>query len=279
MTESKRDAHLKEFFAADVLKQLDEAEKTVLYEEFANSQLRLLASQPTDTIHKRLSVYLQEELKRRLSQIQPEEYEVLKPWYLENCHTVSEIYCSKCGVLLGLEVDTIDDAINPYHHEGKFIVAIGDLLMAYRPRLDGVMGFQCGNIIENEEAAKEWDKFDAELKKVSAEFDKELAQYKKDLDKWNKLSSKKQMETPIPTEPEPRALTQPEQPRRIECGNYTLWSQIELDNIPEAHVMTSLSKEDRIKVKQEMDASGYAPETTENKHGRTVESFELRKVK
>lgn len=279
MTLSKRDAHLQEFLPSEVIKELDDAEKNVLYEEFANSELRIMASQPIEFIKARLKNYLTAEFQRRLSQINEEEYEVLKPWYIENCHTVDEIHCMKCGVLLGLEVDTIDDQMNPSHHEGKFIVAIGDKLMAYRPRLDGVMGFQCGNVIENEAVAEEWATFEKEVKAAATEFDEANETYQKELVKFNKLSEKTKAKRQPPAEPAPRVITPPKEPKLIECGNYNLWAQIELDNIPEAHVMTSVTKEDRIKVKQEMNAADYAPDVKETKQGRTVESFELRKVK
>lgn len=280
MTLSKRDAHLQEFFSADVLKQLDEAEKNVLYEEFANSELRVLSSQPLETIKARLNKYLGEEFKRRLTQIQPEEYEVLKPWYLENCHTVEEIICSKCGVLLGIEVDTKDDNMNPYHHEGKFVVPIGDKLMAYRPRLDGVMGYECGNVFLNpdKKVQKEWKDFDKKLLTIQEANQKSIEKYKKEKAEWDALPDEERALTPEPSSSETISLATPEEPQYIECDNDTRWAQIELDNIPETHVMTSVTKDDRIKVKQEMDATNYAPDVKNTKSGKTVETFELRKV-
>lgn len=278
MTLSKRDAHLKEFFPEELFKQLDEAEKTALYEEFANSELRILSSQPIETIHNRLSSYLQAENHRRLTHIQPEEYEVLKPWYKEKAKTLDEIFCSKCGALLGIEIDTIDDNINPSHHEGKFVVPIGELLLAYRPRLDGVMGYQCGNIVETK-YKPEWDKFETAQAKAEAEYAEAQAEYSKASEAYEKLHWKKQNKKNLPKLKEVEFPTPPEGPAFEECGNDTRWAKIEEDNIPELHVMTSITKEDRIKVKQEMDATNYAPKVKKTKRGKTIESFELRKVK
>lgn len=279
MTLSKRDAHLKEFFSAEIFKQLDEAEKTVLYEEFANSELRLLASQPIETIHMRLATHLAEEFKRRLTHIQPEEYEILKPWYLENSHTLDEIYCSKCGAFLGIEIDTIDDDINPYHHEGKFVVPVGDKLMSYRPRLDGTMGYQCGNVLETE-YKKAWDAYPDLVQKANDNYNEELTKYNEAVDKYDNLSSKKKQKAEYPTDvPTLELPAEPEGPPYLECGNDTRWAQIEIDNVPEDHVMTSVTKEDRIKVKQEMNATNYSPDVHETKKGKTIETFELRKVK
>lgn len=279
MTLSKRDSHLKDYFAPDVFKQLDEAEKAVLYEEFSNNDLRVLASQDIQTIHGRLASHLQNEFKRRLSHIQPEEYEVLKPWYIENCHTVDELYCTKCGALLGLELDTIDDTMNEFHHEGKFVVPIGDKLMAYRPRLDGIMGFQCGNIIETK-YKPDWDKYIVDLDKYETATVKNQADYESAIATYEALPKKKRETVERPTRAkDPEVPKQPEHPPIEECGNDTRWAQIEIDNVPEAHVMTSITKEDRIKVKQEINATDYTPDVKETKSGKTVETFELRKVK
>jgi len=279
MSLSKRDSHLKEYLPADVIKVLDEAEKTVLFEEFANSELKVLAGQPIETIKARLSVHLQSEFNRRLTQIQADEYESLKPWYMEICHTVDEIYCMKCGALLAIEIDTIDDNMNPAHHEGKYIVPIGDKLMAYRPRLDGVMGYQCGNIYQTPTAKKAWDKYDKDFAQNEEEFAKILSQHNKEAEAWASLPDKKREKTPVPEAPTKPHIEPPEEPRTIECDNYTLWSEVETNNIPEDHVMTSITKEDRIKVKQDMNATNYEPDVKETKRGKTIETFELRKVK
>lgn len=263
MSIADRDKRLGSFFSSEQLSELDNSQKEVLNEEFANSELRVLSSQDMKTIHARLGVHLQAENHRRLNQIQPEEYEFLKDWYVENSHTVSELYCSKCDALLAVEVDTIDDNMNPSHHEGKFIVPIGDKLMAYRPRLDGVMGFQCGNIVENQEAKYDWEQFDTDQKA-----------YDKELKHWDSLTEKTRAKREAPVAPTP-----PEEPRNVECGNNTLWAQIELNNVPDSHIMTSVTKDDRIKVKQEMNATDYAPDVKETKTGKSIETFELRKVK
>lgn len=274
-----RDTRLEQFFTKDKIKQLDEAEKNALSEEYSNSELRLISSLTLDQIKSRVSRTITSEFQRRLSFIQPEEYPLLKDWYIENCHTVEEIWCTKCNTLIGLEVDTIDDTMNKHHHEGKFILNIGNSLMAYRPRLDGVMGYQCGNMIVNEKAKGEWSKFETKLKEVAERYDADMADYKVELKKWEALPENKKAKTPAPTEPTPEKLTPPAEPKMVDCGNDTRWAKIEEDNIPESHVMTSLTKDDRIKVKREMDAQDYSPDVQETKKGRTIESFELRKVK
>lgn len=280
MSIAKRDDHLKQFFPADIIKQLDNAERNVLYEEFAISEQKRLAGLDIKLIKAQLGTYLQDEYQRRLKHIQPEEYELLKPWYLEVCHTVDEIICSKCGVLLGLEVDTIDDNINPYHHEGKFVVPIGSNLMAYRPRLDGQMGYQCGNVLEKYK--KDWEKYEVDLEEWNTKLKEAQDKYTEEMNAYSDLSPKKQKSKKPPvydSESVPAEPTPPAGPAYEECGNDTRWSQIEIDNVPESHVMTSVTKDDRIKVKQEMDATNYAPDVKETKRGKKVESFELRKVK
>ncbi len=87
-----------------------------------------------------------EEYQRRLNQIQPQEYEQLLPWYMENCKSIHEIHCGKSKdageTLIALEIDTNSPITNIRHHEGKFVVAVGGRLLSYRPRLDGAMGYQ-----------------------------------------------------------------------------------------------------------------------------------------
>lgn len=273
-----RDKRLAAIFSKKLLSQLDEAEKNVLSEEFSNSEMKLLADQDIEVIHNRLTNYLAAEHERRLTQIQPEEYELLKDWYLSNAVTLDEIICSKCGVLLGIEIDTIDDNMNPHHHEGKFVVPIGQVLMSYRPRTDGVMGYQCGNIVETE-YKQEWDEYPNKLAKAQEKYEDEMAKYTLAVEKFEALSEKKKEKTEFPTAPEPEIIGEPEGPAYVECNNDTRWGQIEIDNIPEDHVMTSITKEDRIKVKQQMDATNYIPDVTETDSGKTVETFELRKVK
>lgn len=309
MSISKRDEHLKTLLPAEVFKELDEAEKTVLYEDFSNTDVRMLGAEGLEVIRRRVAVNLKSEFTRRLSQIQPEEYEVLKPWYLENCKTVEELYCTKCGALLGLEVDTIDDNMNESHHEGKFVIAIGDKLMSYRPRLDGVMGYLCGNVTKL--PAETRDKVISEHKtkreKRRAELVKEVTErFSTEFEKNKDLSYKqmigdkafpkvktkaqaaKVFNFTAPGEKEiemavelnlQNELPDPTLPRNVECGNDTRWAKIEMKNVPIAHVMTSITKEDIVKVKQEMDATNYTPDVKETKHGKTVETFELRKVK
>lgn len=276
-----RDERLKQFFSEDILGQLDEAEKNVLSEEFSNNDLRVLSSQPLETVKARVSKSTSAEYQRRLQFIQPEEYHILKEWYLEVCKSVEELYCTKCGVLLGLEVDTIDDNMNANHHEGKFIVQVGPALMAYRPRLDGVMGYQCGNVYENPDpkVRKAWAKFESDKKEKDATFQADIQRFEEEAAEWNKLSDEEKQETPGPAEPKFLTLTSPKEPLYIECDNDTRWAQIEEDNIDVSHVMTSLTKEDIVKVKREIDATGYTPDIKKTKKGRKVETFELRKVK
>lgn len=300
-----RDKRLAAIFDKDIMKQLDEAEKNVLGEEFSNSELRILASQDIKAIHSRLSNHLAAEYQRRLTQIQPEEYELLKDWYLENSHSLDEIICSHCGVLLGIEIDTIDDNMNPYHHEGKFIVPIGDKLMSYRPRLDGIMGYQCGNSITVSEEEKEKILSDLEVEKENRrnELKKEITDRRKQefdqaveniindsqfpkLDTRNKVIKNMNFKSSTEEDIDNAVEIALEQEfggviivEEIPCNNDTRWGQIEIDNIPEDHVMTSITKEDRIRVKQQMDATNYSPDVTETDSGKTVETFELRKVK
>lgn len=90
------------------------------------------------------------EIMGRLSQIQPEDYETLLPWYKSVAKSIQEIHCgesdNKLDTLIAIEVEMNEmngqPMINPHHHEGKFVVAVGNRLLSYRPRLDGAMGYQ-----------------------------------------------------------------------------------------------------------------------------------------
>lgn len=309
MTNKIRDEHLATLLPAEVLKELDDAERNVLYDEFSNADTRNLGSQGIEVLRRRISGNLKSEYQRRLSHISASEYKTLKPWYEEVCKSVEEIYCLKCGALEAIQVDTIDDSMNEHHHEGKFVVAIGDALMSYRPRLDGVMGFLCGNIIPvpeelKEQAQKEYDERKearraALIKDLSERLPASFEERKPDMlqsivdepllpkiktkaqaEKYLKLQkpSKKDIEHSV------NVVISAEFPELefndvMECGNNTLWSQIELDTIPQEHGLTTIPKEDIVKLKQKMDETSYSPDMEETKSGLRVETFELRKVK
>lgn len=311
MNQKARDEHLAQFFPADTLSQLDEALKNVLYDDFANSELRILGTQDVETITARAARNVSAEYERRLTFIQPEEYPILKDWYLENSKSLHEIICSKCGALLGIEVDTLDANENKHHHEGKFVVAIGSALWAYRPRLDGVMGYQCGNEL-NPEAIQNYNKEMAEVyKKREArqpEVEKEvIARINKRLDETHDKQVQEIVDSPLFPKATSKAkaekvikdfapaidetvqtevlqilqseFPEPETPKLERCDNDTRWAEIEIANVPEDHVMTSVTKEDIVKVKQEMNVTNYEPDVKKTKRGYKVESFELREVK
>lgn len=62
------------------------------------------------------------------------------------------------------------------------------------------------------------------------------------------------------------------------CGNDTLWSKIEVDNIPQDHIMSALAQDDIIRVKHQMNVTSYVPKVEKTKLGYKLETFELRKV-
>jgi len=304
-----RDQHLAEYFSEDILKQLDEAEKNVLYDEFSNSELRLLSGQELDVVRGHAAKHLEAEFSRRFNAIKEDEYPLLKEWYLSVSNSVHEIICSKCGALLGIEIDTKDDSINPNHIEGKFVVAIGDKMFSYRPRLDGVMGYQCANVVDvtedvkNEALAEREAAMKARRPKIEAEIlERRKEEFKEQYDRnvrsfiddeeFPKIKTEKQaakmfMATPPTKENIQEAVDinlalefpEPIFADKVYCGNDTRWSQIEIDNIPEDHIMTSLTESDIVKVKQEMNISNYEPDVQQTKKGYKVESFELREVK
>lgn len=277
MNIKQRNEHLGQYFSEEVLSQLDEAQKTVLYEEFANSELKLLATQPIETIKAQTDRKSSAEFERRLSFIQEEEYPLLKDWYLSISNSLYEIICSKCGALLGLEIDTKDDNFNNHHHEGKFVVAMGKLY-AYRPRIDGVMGYQCANEVETE-YKDEWEKFLPAYEAAVADKQQAGRDFYDANEEYSKLSPKQKAKTEPPVERIVELPIEPAGPPYIVCGNDTRVSQIETDVISEEHLMTSTTKEDIVSVKQEMNATNYEPDVIKTKRGYKVESFELREVK
>lgn len=276
---NQRDAHLKQFFTEEILDGLDQTQRTVLYEEYANSELRLLAGQSLETIQQSADRKSTAELERRMTYIQAEEYPLLKEWYLGIAKSVHEIVCSKCKALLGIEVDTLDEATNSHHLEGKFVISVGDNMYAYRPRLDGLMGYQCANYVKGA-SFKAWQQYEKDTADYNAAYIEATNKYNTELEEWNSLDRDTQAEILQPVLVfEETAPVEPEEPAMVPCGNDTRWAQIEIDNIDETHIMTSLTKEDIVKVKQEMNASDYKPDTKKTKKGYTAESFELREVK
>lgn len=274
----QRDAHLSQYFNEEIMGSLDEAQKTTLYEEFANSELRVLATQGIETIIASANRNISAEYERRLNHINADEYPLLKEWYQSISNSVHEIICSKCGALLGIEIDTKDDNLNPHHHEGKFVVAVGTAMWAYRPRIDGVMGYQCGNIVDTE-YKDDWEDFAEKLAKAQEEQAANNTAHDEAFMKYERLSPSKKKLAKKPVLVEVEIPEQPAGPPTEACGNDTRWSEIELKNIPEEHIMTSTTKEDMIKVKQEMNITGYEPPIEQTKEGYKVESFELREVK
>lgn len=279
MDNKARDSQLGQILSPEVVAQLDEAEKNVLFEEFANSELRVLASQPIETIKAQAGLRTTAENQRRMTHIQPEEYPIFKDWYLSISNSLHEIICSKCGALLGIELETKDDSMNSHHHQGKFVIPVGQNMYAYRPRLDGVMGYQCANNVKSE-TYDDWQQYEKDATAYAKAAEAANAEFNKELDAYNELSDKKKETAVVPVftfDQEPPVA--PEIPPMVPCGNDTRVSEIEAKVVSEEHLMTSTTKEDIVKVKQEMNATNYEPDVKQTKRGYKIESFELREVK
>jgi len=262
-----KDTRLEQFLGKDKLSKLTASEQITLSEYFSTNELRQLATMDVAAIQERLQRIRTQEEVRKLREVQREELPELMTFYEEVSEEISEIYCSKCGVLLALELkhkqfDANHFFRNYVHPEGKFTVAVGPELLAYRARTDEVMGYECGNILDNPEyapAISTWEK----------DRSKRLTKLKKDKS--------------VPSEDYDiildREFPKPNVPEKIRCLNDTRWSEPELKIIPKEHILTSLTREDVVKTKQYMSDMDYKPNVRNTTKGKKIESFEARRIK
>lgn len=156
-------ANLSDHFSDEIIKTLDPGQRELLERYFSPYELDQLGRAGAPAVLRRVAIFEHEILAKRLSFIHREEYLELIDWYKQNCSEIDELYCGKCGNLLGIEVKHLKYDANEFfkmrrHPEGKFVVAIGPSLLASRYRMDGVMGYQCGALIDNPEYSKKNNK-------------------------------------------------------------------------------------------------------------------------
>lgn len=212
-----RDERLAKYIGEGILKELDSGELTVLNDYFSNVELQQLSGQPLEVVKSSIQRFAQNELERRMTYIHPAEYPSILDWYKTMATEIYEIHCTdteqhKDGTLIGIEITLKQGEPNPRHIDGRYVIPVGDNLMASRPRLDGVMGYEC----------------------------------------------------------------------RCKMGNGgksdTRWSDIEKELILRDHIMTSLTNEDIMTVKHELNVRNHVPNVKKTKLGYKIETFEIRKV-
>lgn len=97
-----------------------------------------------------------DQIRYALGGIRLADYDALRPFYEEIASGYYELHCTntdyhEINTLLAVELTLNHSSaaqyglspVNIHHHEGAHVIPVGDNLMAYRPRLDGAMGYEC----------------------------------------------------------------------------------------------------------------------------------------
>lgn len=309
---------LGKFFTEEQLSYLDDLGVEILSDYFSNHELRELSEAPATIIKGFVDRNQKNEVKRRLTRITEDEYESgdLLDWYKQNCSEIEEVYDPQADTVIALEVKHKTLQNSPkVHWDGRFIVAIGDRLAATRNRLDGVVGYQSGVLVQNPQFVEDWsvfhDKREKELKAYMASVKKakdahdkkvkkaivanekennkytiDMFEYQVSIDSGDKALVKnvkkpKEPKNAMPEYVGPAEWVEPERPvtEQFLPPTDSRWSTPETEVISEEHVMSSISNSDIISVKKHIESTGYKKPVTKVKDGYKIDSFILRKVK
>lgn len=134
-------------------------------------------------------------------------------FYKKSFAHVHAITCSNCGNTIALELSSplSNDLLGLHpNSQGIIILPVDEKLLSSRVRLDGMIGYQCGAIMQN-----------PEYPKAKEDFDKILADYESNYKK--QLVVNKKLSAPIPNYEPPIFMI----PENILCGNDTRASEIE----------------------------------------------------
>lgn len=309
-------SRLSNYFTEEQLSYLDDLGIEILNDYFSNHELRDLQSAQPAVIKGYVDRNQSNEVKRRLTHIGEDELGELMGWYKENCSEIEEVYDPQAQAVIALEVKHKTLKNSPkVHWDGRFIVAIGDRLASTRTRLDGVVGYQSALQVEDPDFVKKWSAFyddreakfkvykdkvekhkaahDKKVKAAIKKHEKDMAAHqKKEQAIIGKLTGK-HVRPGVKQLPKPPELKLPEyqplkiefvEPERPEIPQYmppldSRWSDVETEVIPEEHIMSSITNDDIIKVKQHIDGTGYKKPVRKVKEGYNVGGFILRKVK
>ena len=143
---------------------------------------------------------------------------VMIDFYKKHFAVIHAVTCKVCKNTLAIELShplTNDVLGLKPHPNGIFVLPIDDKLMASRIRLDGMMGYQCGALLQNPEYEP--------ARKV---YEKDLAAYETEYKQLREKAKAKTIDLP-PYQP-PRLLV----PEMIRCGNDTRSFYIEEELSP-----------------------------------------------
>lgn len=283
---------LSKFFTDEQLDLLDDLGIEVLSDQFSDSDLRDLQSAPSSLIKSFVDKKQTTEVRRRLTCIHPDEIEMLMPWYKENCSEIEEVIDPQTETVIALEVKhkTLNNRPN-IHWDGRFIIGIGDRLLSTRSRLDGVVGYQSNVQVKSEDEPEELLAYRIEVERINEKNDKKLqAAAEKYFAKVNKEEQAYRKKHPewedlkdfVPSEFQQPKLDEYPEPPVLEGApepTDSRWSDIEIELIPEEHVMSSLSSSDIVKVRKHIEDNGIKKPVRKIKEGYKVDKFILKKVK
>lgn len=190
-------------------------------------------------------------------------------FYKQHFAVVEVVSCSKCGALLAFECAGGDSMGLAPNELGKYVIPVGNALLSSRVRLDEaptgerMMGYQCGNMIEN-------PNYEAEVaaqKKARDDYEK---QFTKD-----RAAAKKKGEEP----PAYHAPAEVEIPKIIPCGNDTRIGAVERGHVPVGPAQMTLSPFDKHQIREKIAADkSYKPDFRKVGNIKHFESFQVERV-
>lgn len=259
---------LSKYFKPEQLDPLTEPELDILADYFSNQQYRQMKNAPAEFIKGLVSRHVKTVERQRLSNIPEEELESSLEYYKTIADEVEEVICQKCNKTIAIEIkhskyDSVQYFGNPnLHWQGRFIIAVGNRLHGYRRRHDDVMGYRCGNFIENPDYIKEMADWEKECKNIEAK---------------NEKLKKGETAQPLPAQPDHKHHL----PKQLPCGNESTMSEPELAAIPEDHLeQRVVTQADIQRVKQHINKTNYQKPVKKVKDGYVLDGkFKLRKVK
>lgn len=193
-------------------------------------------------------------------------------FYKQHFAVVDIVSCSRCGAALAFECTGGDGMGLSPNELGKYVINIGNNLLAYRVRLDEaptgerMVGYQCGNLIKN-------PNYDQQIAEQKSAHDAYEAQYKKDV----AAARKKKMQEPVYDPP-----LFPPVPEIIECGNDTRISIIEEHFLPETpanRAPSALSPFEKHQIREKIATDkSYKPDFRKVGNIKHFESFQVERL-
>lgn len=239
----------------------------------------------------------------------PANYDEQLKYYTERYDEVHVVSCNKCGSPLAFEVaGGVDMAVDHSHPDNRQVIPVsysdhpqGMALMSWRARLDGVIGYQCGALMDNPDYDKEVKAIDKDFEATKKVIDdsnasakdahaKYVKQYPKLLARYEK-EVEKNPETILarPSEPaEPVAAEYPDKPepsadKKTYCLNDTRVAESERYRVPVnasgSGGVPAMMPYEREQLRAEIAASGKKPDVEIKGKVKRVETFNIERIK